>query len=215
MTIGDILKQYRTEHSLSVRAMGKLLGISSAYVSIIENNKNPTTGKPVSLSTDVIKHISDVVGVSVDDLISIADDQPVSLKKKKLPGVKIKVYGQVAAGVPIEAIEDIIDEEEISAEMARGGEFFGLSIKGNSMEPRIWNGDTVIIRKQEDAESGDIVIATVNGDSATCKKLIKRSTGIELLSLNPDYEPLRFTNKEVQELPITILGVVKEVRGKI
>lgn len=214
MTIGEIMKRYRDEHSLTMRDFAKGAGISSGYVSMLENNRNPRTGKPVTPSLDVIVNIAEYMGMTVDELISVAEDQPVRLAPKH-PGVKIKVYGQVAAGIPIEAIEDIIDEEEITPEMAKTGDFFGLIIKGDSMEPRIWNGDTVIIRKQQDAESGDIVIATVNGNTATCKKLIKRVKGIELISLNPRYDPLRFSNQQVIELPVTILGIVKEVRGKL
>ena len=93
-------------------------------------------------------------------------------------GIKIPVLGRVPAGVPIEAVEDIIDYEEIPVEMAKDGEFFGLQIKGDSMEPRICEGDVVIVRKQDDAESGDLVIAMINGDEATCKRLMKYSDGI-------------------------------------
>lgn len=71
--------------------------------------------------------------------------------------------------IPIEAVTDIIDTEE----MAKTGEFFGLQIHGDSMIPHICDGDIVIVRQQNDAESGDIVIATVNGDEATCKRLRK------------------------------------------
>lgn len=89
-------------------------------------------------------------------------------KEKQIKkGVAIPVLGSVAAGIPIEAIEDVIDTEEITQEMAKTGTFFGLKIKGNSMEPKISDGDIVIVRQQEDAESGDVVIARVNGDEAT------------------------------------------------
>lgn len=130
-------------------------------------------------------------------------------------GVVIPVLGFVAAGIPIEAIEDVIDTEEIPQEMAATGKFFGLKIKGNSMEPRIKDGDIVIVRQQEDAESGDIVIACVNGDEATCKRLRKYKDGIELISNNPSYEPMFFSNKEIAERPVTILGRVVELSAKL
>lgn len=79
----------------------------------------------------------------------------------------------MAAGIPIEAIEDVIDYEEISEELAHTGDFFALKIKGDSMEPRICNGDVVIVRKQNYAESGDLVIVLVNGDSANLQKVGK------------------------------------------
>ena len=130
-------------------------------------------------------------------------------------GVIINVLGRVAAGLPMEAIENIIDTEEISQELASTGEFFGLQIHGNSMEPRMYEGDVVIVRKQDDAESGDIIIAMINGQDATCKRLMKYAGSIGLLSLNPKYEPMIFDAKQIEELPVRILGKVVELRGKL
>ena len=129
-------------------------------------------------------------------------------------GVVINVLGRVAAGIPIEAITDIIDTEEISQDLAKTGEFFGLQIHGDSMEPRMYEGDVVIVRQQEDAESGDIVIAMVNGYDATCKRLMKYVGGISLISLNSKYDPMMFTNQEIEEKPVRIIGKVVELRGK-
>ena len=133
---------------------------------------------------------------------------------KKSTGIRIPVLGRVAAGIPIEAIEDIIDTEEITEELASSGTFFGLKLKGNSMEPRMCENDVVIVRQQSDAEDGDIVIATVNGDEATCKRLKKYNDGIVLISNNPNYDPMYFSNKEIQEKPVKIIGKVVELRGK-
>lgn len=129
-------------------------------------------------------------------------------------GITINVLGRVAAGIPIEAVEDIIDTEEITEELAKTGTFFGLQIRGNSMEPRMCEGDVVIVRQQDDAESGDIVIAMVNGDDATCKRLRKYRDGIELISNNPSYEPMFFSNEEIASKPVKIIGKVVELRGK-
>ena len=137
-------------------------------------------------------------------------DNPTPSRK----GVVINVLGRVAAGIPIEAIEDVIDTEEIPEEMAKTGEFFGLQIHGDSMEPRMCEGDVVIVRKQDDAESGDIVIAMVNGDDATCKRLRKYRDGIELISNNPSYEPMFFSNEDIISKPVKIIGKVVELRGK-
>ena len=84
------------------------------------------------------------------------------------------------------------------------------------MEPRMYEGDVVIVRKQEDAESGDIVIAMVNGNDATCKRLMKYAGGISLISLNSSkYEPMIFSNDDIIEKPVRILGKVVELRGKL
>ena len=137
--------------------------------------------------------------------------------QKPLPkkhGVLIKVLGRVAAGIPIEAVEDVIDNEEISEALAKTGDFFALQIHGDSMEPRMCEGDVVIVRQQNDAESGDIVIAMINGDDATCKRLRKYRDGIELISNNPNYEPMFFSYYEIISKPIKIIGKVVELRGK-
>ena len=87
--------------------------------------------------------------------------------------LRIPAYGRVAAGIPIEATENIIDYEEIPSSWS--GEYGALKVKGDSMEPRIKEGDVLIVHRQEDAESGDVVIALVNGSDATVKKLIKHA----------------------------------------
>ncbi len=129
-------------------------------------------------------------------------------------GKIIPVLGDVAAGVPIEAVEDILDYEEISNVMAKTGEYFGLRIKGDSMSPRIVEGDVVIVRQQNYADNGDLVIVLVNGDSATCKRLMKYKDGISLISFNPAYEPMTFSKDEIINKPIKIIGKVVENRQK-
>lgn len=126
----------------------------------------------------------------------------------------VKVLGRVAAGIPIEMSEDIIGEENITQELARKGELFGLKISGKSMEPEIHDGDVVIVRQQNDVESGEIAIITINGDDATCKRLIKYADGVRLMPINPVYEPLYFSNEELQEKPVRIIGKVMETRHK-
>ena len=98
--------------------------------------------------------------------------------------------------------------------MAKTGDFFGLQIHGDSMEPKMSEGDVVIVRKQDDAENGQIIIATVNGTDATCKRLRKYRDGIELISNNPSYEPMFFTNEEIESKPVKIIGRVVELRSK-
>lgn len=159
---------------------------------------------------DKIKKIADYLNVSKDWLEGVSDNPVVQQKKGNI----INVLGDVAAGIPIEAVENIIDTEEIPQKLANTGEFFGLRIKGDSMQPSICEGDTVIVKRQDDANNGDIVIALVNGDNATCKKLVKYDEGISLISLNPSYEPMVFSKKDIQDKPVRIIGKVVENRRK-
>lgn len=160
---------------------------------------------------DKVQLLADYFGINKSDLL---EDKSALFSKCKRTAVVINVLGRVAAGIPLEAVEDIIDTEEITEEVASTGEFFGLKIHGDSMEPKISNGDVVIVRQQDDADSEDIVIAMVNGHDAVCKRLKKYSGGIMLLSNNPKYDPMVFTDKEIEELPVKIIGRVMELRAK-
>ena len=161
------------------------------------------TGKAAP-DLEKLQKLAGILGVSVGYLTDS--------EEAKQKGFKIPVLGKVAAGIPIEAIEDILDWEETSEEMAKKGEYFGLKIKGNSMEPKIANGDVVIVRRQSWLEDGHIGIILVNGDEATCKKIKYTKDGTFLISLNPAYEPMFYTSEEVENLPVTILGEVIELR---
>ena len=159
---------------------------------------------------DKVDSLAKYFGIKRSDLI----EERITESATTCKGVVINVLGRVAAGIPIEAITDIIDTEEISQDLAKTGEFFGLQIHGDSMEPRMYEGDVVIVRQQDDAESGDIVIAMVNGYDATCKRLMKYAGGISLISLNSKYDPMMFTKQEIEEKPVRIIGKVVELRGK-
>lgn len=128
--------------------------------------------------------------------------------------IRVPVLGRVAAGIPIEAIEDIVGWEDISKVRYGSGEYFGLQIQGHSMEPKISDGDVVIVRRQQDVDSGDIAVVLVNCDDATVKKVKKSPQGVTLIPSNPAYEPMYYTNAEIESLPVQILGRVVELRAK-
>lgn len=145
----------------------------------------------------------------------------IDAEKKKERGhdgaKRIPILGNVAAGIPIEAIEDIIDWEEIPESMCAGGkEYFGLQVKGDSMYPDYLEGDTVIVRKTPCCDSGDVCVVYVNGYDATLKQLRLGDDGsVTLLPRNPAYPPRTYTKEEVQSLPVSIAGVVVELRRKV
>lgn len=177
----------------------------SQYVNGSHKPSNISSGKMAS-----VLNVNPLWLMGFDVPMNIAPHNPITTHK----GVVINVLGRVAAGIPIEATTEIIDTEEIPEEMAKTGDFFALKIKGNSMEPRIMDGDVVIVRKQDEAENGDVIIAMVNGDDATCKRLRKYKDGIELISNNPSYKPMFFSDMDVQTKPVRIIGKVVELRGK-
>lgn len=200
------IQYYMDLHNKSRNDMCEALGVKyTTFTDWVKANAYPRIDK--------IELMANYFGISKADLVEKRNPTASNIKKKT--SVTINVLGRVAAGIPIEAIEDIIDTEEITEEMASTGEFFGLQIHGDSMEPRMYEGDVVIVRQQDDAESGDIVIAMVNGNDATCKRLTKYAGGIGLISLNSKYEPMMFSNKEIEERPVKIIGKVVELRGKL
>lgn len=140
-----------------------------------------------------------------------------SEEKSKNKYKRIPVLGSIPAGIPIELIEDILDYEEISEEMLKGGkEYFALKVKGSSMWPKYLDGDTIIVLKQDDCESGQDAIVMVNGNDGTFKRVIKKDNGITLEPINQqEYNSVSYSNEDIEKLPIKILGVVKEIRRKI
>lgn len=182
--------------------LAKLLFVNQTAVSQWE--RDVTTPSP-----PILLKLSQLYGVSTDYLLG----KDAATENQK--GIKIPVLGDVAAGIPIEAVENIVDYEEIDTAMASTGEYYGLRIKGSSMEPRIREGDVVIVRQQEDADTGDTAVVLVNGESATVKRIKKEPDGgLWLLPNNPAYDPQHYSPAEVAEKPVRIIGKVVELRGK-
>lgn len=148
-------------------------------------------------------------GCERDDLLFDAREM------KMMRSVSIPVYARVAAGIPLEASEEIVDREEIPKKWTEFGDYYGLRIRGDSMQPRIEEGDVVIVRKQSTADDGQTVIAIVNGNDAVCKKLKVYKDGIALVSNNPIYPPMYFSTSDTQDIPVRIIGRVVEIRGKL
>lgn len=206
-SFGAKLKSCRKDMSLSQRELGQKIGVAESTISLYESNKRFP-------DAETLQKISSLFNVSLDYLLGNAPcKKPVSPTGR---GVRIPVLGRVVAGIPIEAVEEILDYEEITPELAATGEFFALKIRGHSMEPRMMEGDVVIVRRQDDVDSGDVAIVLVNGDEATVKRVKKQPEGITLIATNTSvYEPHFYSNKEIADLPVRILGRVVELRGKM
>ena len=197
------IRKYRKQRGMKQTELCKIIGISQGALSGWENERFEPDIKSLN-------KMADFFGITVDALMGRSD---YALKKQNT-GRKIPVYGAVAAGIPLEAITDIEDYEEIDEAMAVQGEFIALRIRGKSMEPRMLEGDIVIVKIQSYIEDGDIGIIFVNGDDATCKKIKKTPKGIMLISNNPAYEPMFYSNEDIENLPVRVLGKVVELRGK-
>lgn len=197
----NILYTLRKEKGLTQEKVAQYLNTVHSSYNRMENNDIE------KISSEYLKKLSTLYNVSIDYLLGQENN-------KKERGIQIPVLGTIPAGIPIEAIEEILDYEEIPQSMAQKGDFFGLKVRGDSMAPRIQSGDIVIVRKQETAESGDICVIMVNGFDATLKQIKRDYNGISLVPFNPDYKPMFYSNKDIEELPIKIIGKVVELRGK-
>ena len=191
------LKLLRNQKHLSQAQLAKEIGVSSSTIAMWESGER----EPKNYET--LEIIADFFNVNMELLLT-----------GTIAPTRIPVLGKVGAGIPLGAIEDIIDYEEIPHSMAKSGDYFALQIKGDSMEPRIKEGDVVIVRKQPDVESGEVAIVLVNGDEATIKKVQKFNGGINLVPSNPAYEVKTYSNDDIESLPVSIIGKVVELRAK-
>ncbi len=153
-----------------------------------------------------------VLDVSAEYLLGLS-----SVSESASEAVTIPVLGSVPAGIPLEAIEDVLGWEEIPAAMCNGGrEYFALRVTGDSMWPDYLEGDVVIVRKTPTCDSGDVCVVYVNGYDATLKTVKFQADGsLTIIPKNQQYAPRTFSRQEILELPVSIAGVVVELRRKI
>ena len=183
---------------------------STGLIAMWKNGERQITTGDVAL-------IANYLNLTIDELINkdlrFDNVQPTEIDKDI---VKIPVLGVIPAGVPIEAIEDVLDYEEIPKDWCKGGKkYFGLKIKGDSMFSKYQDKDIVIFLKTSEFNSGDDCCIMVNGDDATFKRVIKNELGITLQPLNSAYEIKMYSNEDIEKLPIKIIGVAKEMRRKL
>lgn len=228
MLLGEIIKQYRKEHDMSLQDFANLIGTSRSYIHMLEKNVNPSTNKPISPSIETLKLLANAMHMDLEFLLKqLNNEQSIYLDENEYKkqfeesttsspsSAVVFIYGTIPAGIPMECIEDVIDTEEIPIDMLKGGkQYFGLKVKGDSMEPEYLDGDTLILLKQEDCESGDDCVVMINGFDGTFKRVFKNEQGIILQPLNNKYSPMVYSNEDIQNLPVRILGVVEEIRRK-
>lgn len=195
------LQKLMDRESITQKDIAVIAGVSQQSVS------NWLAGKLMP-RMGAIEKIAEYFDVAKSDLLEMKDGY-------ESKATRIPVLGTVKAGIPRTAVQEILDYEEISPEMARCGEYFALRIKGDSIEPRMHEGDVVIVKQQSTVDSGQIAIVLVNGDEATVKKVRFRNNGIELIAFNSyAYEPHFYSAEDIQRLPVEIIGRVVELRAK-
>ncbi len=211
--LGKYLESVRKQKGYSTYDVNKLTDISQSYISLIEKGKRKA-------SAVILKTLAPIYDLDYLDLYEKAgyvdlleDENKFKFDKLGNPIVSLPLLGTVKAGYDYMAQENWEGTIDVEKSLIKdGSEYFALTVKGDSMFPVLIEGDIVIIKKQEDFETGDIVVAIVNGDEATIKKGKKTSNGILLQPLNTKYEPLIFTYDEMKTIPVIIVGIVKQLK---
>lgn len=203
-TFSKNLNKHINQTNYSQKEIADKIGVSpQALNTWVKGKAIPRMGK--------IQKLADFFGINKSDLIEEKLET-----NQKYKTVKIPVYEKVVAGSPCYTEDNIVDWAEITAEFASGGEFFGIFVEGESMEPTFLEGDLLIVRKQCSIENGELAIISIDGENATFKKVAIQKDGIVLVAYNPAiYSPHFYSNKEIEELPIKIIGKVVEFRRQL
>ena len=230
MTMGEIIMKYRAEHHLSQRQFAaQCKNVTNGYISMVEQGRNPASGKPVVPSVEKLTAFARGMGMSLHQLLEMADDMPVSIDRDEPPlpsnvrpisalhRQRVPLIGSVAAGEPIYDQEDagVYVESPVEADAA-------ITIRGDSMVPTYLDGDLVYIKARPDVPDGAVAVVFLD-DEATLKHVYKRPTGLTLISDNmathpplmvefADYENVRIFGVPVGYTRIYKPGIAGKIR---
>lgn len=221
--IGKVIHDLRLAKGMTLEEVGNIVGVGKSTVRKWE------TGMIANMKRDKISKLARALGISSSVLMEWDDKEKVPPKDPEprdpnkrpacfdvfVDAYAIPLLGRVAAGCPLYDEGNIIGKVYVSPDLHDADELYALTVKGDSMIPRIHDGDVLIVKHQDDADSGQLVVVQINGNEGVVKKLQKYRDGIALVSLNPAYEPMHFSNDEIESLPVRVVGKVLEVRSKI
>lgn len=226
MTLSQMIRNFRNEHNVSMQVFAEKSGLSKGYISMLENEKNPGNGKPISPSMSALDGIARAMRISLRELCAQLDGTSVS---ESFPEpnptestVVFPVIGEVAAGYDHPAAETWTGETvELPVSALRGrpqSDYFVLTVCGDSMYPLYLDGDKVLIRRQSSlSRSGEIGVFRYDDDKASLKK-VEFTPGedwIRMVPVNPSYTPLTLSGEELEHC--SVLGVpvllIREIDG--
>ena len=197
-TLANRIRYHLHENGMSQKDLADRLHVGTSTVSNWCNGtKDPRMPK--------IDAMCEIFGCDRSDLFEMPKN------RKEVKTISIPVFAYVSAGNGMFADDTIDSYIAIPSSLKRHDEYFGLRVRGDSMTPEIRDNDIVIVKKQPTAHEGDTVIALVNGDEGYCKKFVPFDGGVSLVSNNPAYHPMIFSNEQIESTPVTILGVVKQL----
>ena len=221
MTLGDIIKQYRHEKNLSMDAFAERSGISKSYISMLEKNENPRTKLPITPTTKTLELVSSAMGITVSELFDKINERTTTKLSDRIDmipvgsTVSVRVVGTVRAGYGGLAFESDMGLESVSESSIAGyniDDFFYLRVKGDSMEPRLYENDLVLVRAQSSVDSGSYAVVTIDDEEGVVKIVQYDDTSITLVSQNHNYPPRVFRGADVKR--IRVIGKVIESKSK-
>lgn len=223
MTLGEAIKEYRTDHELSQRQFANICGVSNGYIAMLERGENPATGEPIKPTIPALKKVATGMGLSmaalfemVDDIgVSLGDNVPVAENVTPMPSLRrVPRLGAIACGEPILAEQNIEGYDQVPDWVKCD---FTLTCKGDSMvNARIHDGDIVCIKTQPEVENGQIAAVLIEGEfesGATLKRIRYVDGGIALWPENPVYAPMIYTGADAER--VRVLGLATHFIGKV
>lgn len=208
MSIAENIKKIRLEHGLSQAELGKIAGVSDKAVSTWElGTKIPRMG--------AVEKMANYFGVPksaiVDDAPAATTSRPIPPGFQPMPELDwVPLVGRIACGTPITAEENV---EQMVCVPSRWHSTFTLTCKGDSMEPRIHDGDLALVHKQDTLENGDLGVL-IYGDEGegTLKRYLQRGNCVVLQPFNPTYKEMVIKGEDLNNLHIA--GRVVETKAK-
>lgn len=204
--VGERLIKLRNDFNLTIEDVSKKTGISTHLLKRYEK------GIVSKMKQSTISILADLYDVSPVWLMGLNVPMK-SIPIENIRKIQIPLLGTVKAGYDYLAQENVIGYESID-NVSDKENYYALQVTGDSMEPLFSDGDIAIVHKQDDFESGNTCIVLINGDEATVKKVVRMEDGIDLIAMNPYYPVRHFSNEDMKEIPVKIIGKVVEARKR-
>ena len=208
INLGNNIRHLREQKGLDQQQLSEILNVPRSTLACWENNIRTPKLEQIVKIAEFFKTNLDIIYADFDN----ASPLDITVDNNY---IKIPVLGVIKAGIPIEAQQNILEYIDVPKSWTKGGkQLFGLRISGDSMFPKYNENDTVVFEKNNDFQSanGKDCAVMVNGDDATFKKILLNDDGITLIPYNAGaYELMMYSNKDIEEKPIRIIGIARKI----
>lgn len=205
MTVGQRIKEARIKKGLSQTELAQLLG----YKSRSSINKIESDGRDIPRSA--IVRFAEVLDVTPAYLMGWESEEPSNVDI--LPSEQIRmvpVYESVSAGFGAYASSQVLEYMPLFIQnVHEAEEMLCIKVRGDSMYPKIEDGDTVVVHRQDSVDSGQIAVVMVDGEEGFVKKVVYDDDSVTLVSINPEYQDKLFKGKDLKRL--RVVGLVKQI----